>query len=653
MTKIRTVLIANRGEIACRVMRTAQERGIKTVAIYSDADEDALHVRLADVAVHIGGAAASESYLDIDKVLAAAKATGANAIHPGYGFLSERAEFAEACAQADIIFIGPRARAIAAMGDKAASKRRMIEAGVPTIPGYQEEDQSVAALTNAANEIGYPVMLKASAGGGGRGQRVVNSVDEIAEAVESAKRESLSSFGDDRLIVEKAIIGARHVEVQIMGDAHGNILHFGERDCSLQRRRQKVIEEAPSPVISPERRAQIGSAAVEAARAVDYHNAGTVEFLFDPASQEFYFLEMNTRLQVEHPVTEEVTGIDLVDLQFDIAEGNEIPFSQDEIDLFGWSIEARLYAEDPQKGFMPQTGVIHRLDWPLDAAIRVDAGVDQGNSVSEYYDPMIAKVIATGETRDDARERLAAYLERITLLGVTTNASFLVQLLRDEAFAAGEADTGYIERHLDALTGKEVSFNTLDAAIFGAACVDWHYGLLAGFSSRASAGFPMRLSVGETLVSVQIKLEGKRVSAVIDDVETSISVMSCDGDTVEFMGADGVRAAATIVRSGSDVYLKTDGRTISFQDLTYAPAEAAGGGGDAIRAPMAGVVTSISVDVGAMVEKGQTLATIEAMKMEHRLAAPRDGEVASVDVAIGDQLAIRAILINLKPETDG
>ena len=653
MTKIRTVLIANRGEIACRVMRTAQERGIKTVAIYSDADEDALHVRLADVAVHIGGAAASESYLDIDKVLAAAKATGANAIHPGYGFLSERAEFAEACAQADIIFIGPRARAIAAMGDKAASKRRMIEAGVPTIPGYQEEDQSVAALTNAANEIGYPVMLKASAGGGGRGQRVVTSVDEIAEAVESAKRESLSSFGDDRLIVEKAIIGARHVEVQIMGDAHGNILHFGERDCSLQRRRQKVIEEAPSPVISPERRAQIGSAAVEAARAVDYHNAGTVEFLFDPASQEFYFLEMNTRLQVEHPVTEEVTGIDLVDLQFDIAEGTEIPVSQDEIDLFGWSIEARLYAEDPQKAFMPQTGVIHRLDWPLDAAIRVDAGVDQGNSVSEYYDPMIAKVIATGETRDEARERLAAYLERITLLGVTTNASFLVQLLRDEAFAAGEADTGYIERHLDALTGKEVSFNTLDAAIFGAACVDWHYGLLAGFSSRASAGFPMRLSVGETLVSVQIKLEGKRVSAAIDGVETSISVMSCDGDTVEFMGADGVRAAASIVRSGSDVYLKTDGRTISFQDLTYAPAEAAGGGGDAIRAPMAGVVTSISVDVGAMVEKGQTLATIEAMKMEHRLAAPRDGEVASVDVAIGDQLAIRAILINLKPETDG
>ena len=653
MTKIRTVLIANRGEIACRVMRTAQERGIKTVAIYSDADEDALHVRLADVAVHIGGAAASESYLDIDKVLAAAKATGANAIHPGYGFLSERAEFAEACAQADIIFIGPRARAIAAMGDKAESKRRMIEAGVPTIPGYQEEDQSVAALTNAANEIGYPVMLKASAGGGGRGQRVVNSVDEIAEAIESAKRESLNSFGDDRLIVEKAIIGARHVEVQIMGDAHGNILHFGERDCSLQRRRQKVIEEAPSPVISPERRAQIGSAAVEAARAVDYHNAGTVEFLFDPASQEFYFLEMNTRLQVEHPVTEEVTGIDLVDLQFDIAEGTEIPVSQDEIDLFGWSIEARLYAEDPQKAFMPQTGVIHRLDWPLDAAIRVDAGVDQGNSVSEYYDPMIAKVIATGETRDDARERLAAYLERITLLGVTTNASFLVQLLRDEAFAAGEADTGYIERHLDALTGKEASFNTLDAAIFGAACVDWHYGLLAGFSSRASAGFPMRLSVGETLVSVQIKLEGKRVSAVIDDVETSISVMSCDGDTVEFMGADGVRAAATIVRSGSDVYLKTDGRTISFQDLTYAPAEAAGGGGDAIRAPMAGVVTSISVDVGAMVEKGQTLATIEAMKMEHRLAAPRDGEVASVDVAVGDQLAIRAILINLKPETDG
>ncbi|MEM6415434.1 MAG: biotin carboxylase N-terminal domain-containing protein [Pseudomonadota bacterium] len=649
MSKIRTVLVANRGEIACRIMRTARARGIQTVAVYSDADENALHVRTADKALHIGGAAAAESYLDIEKVIGAAKASGADAIHPGYGFLSERAAFAEACEEHGITFIGPSASAIAAMGDKAESKRRMIEAGVPTIPGYQDEDQSFAALKGAADSIGYPVMLKASAGGGGRGQRIVTSPDQLEAEIESAKRESLSSFGDDRLIVEKAIIGARHVEVQVMGDAHGNIIHFGERDCSLQRRRQKVIEEAPSPVISPEIRERMGEAAVEAARAVDYRNAGTVEFLYDPASAEFYFLEMNTRLQVEHPVTELVADVDLVSLQFDAAEGLELPIAQSDVDLKNWAIEARLYAEDPSNSFMPQTGKILRLKWPQDPDVRVDAGVGEGDTVSAHYDPMIAKVIAKGETRDQARERLAHYLEQMTLLGLTMNASFLVRLLQDDTFANGEADTGYVERELEQLIDHIDGISAKQAALVAAASIDWSHGVLSGFSSRGNAGFPMRLLVDGEIQTAAISLNRNKQTATIDDDTAEILIVDYDGELLRYKESD-ITTSATVVREGDIVYLQADGRSISIEDVTFAPAEAGGGAGDSVRAPMAGLVTSIAVDVDAKVKKGETLATIEAMKMEHRLTAPRDGVVASIATAVGDQVAIRAVLIELQPE---
>ncbi len=649
MKPLRSVLIANRGEIAVRVMRSAKERGMRTIAVYSDADEGAMHVRAADEAVRIGPAASAESYLKIEAVIEACKARGADCVHPGYGFLSENAAFAEALAKEGIIFVGPSAAAIAAMGDKAESKRRMIAAGVPTIPGYQDEDQSDASLIAAAKEIGFPVMVKASAGGGGRGQRIVSSADELLEAIASARREAASSFGDDRLIIEKAVVGARHVEVQVMGDAHGTVVHFGERDCTLQRRRQKVIEEAPSPVISSEMRERIGAAAVAAAEAVDYTGAGTVEFLFDPASEEFYFLEMNTRLQVEHPVTEIVAGVDLVDLQFEVAEGKPLPIAQEDLKLFGWAVEARLYAEDPAAGFLPQTGEIVRLDYPFDPDVRVDGGVAAGDEVTANYDPMIAKVIAEGATRDEARLRLAAFLDEMTLFGVTTNASFLSTLLRDETFAKGEADTTYIERHLDTLAPAAPDLTALEAALAAAATLDRSHDELTGWSSRRGVGFPFHLQCGEQVTNATVRCDGDRAAARIGEEVAEVTVISFEDGQLRY-GANARLASADATVDGDAIYLKVAGRVRSLLDVTYAPADAGGAGGDEVRAPMAGVVVSVDAAPGDAVEKGQTLAIIEAMKMEHRLTAPRDGVVEEVRAAAGDQVAIRASLVILKPE---
>ncbi|WP_375207107.1 acetyl/propionyl/methylcrotonyl-CoA carboxylase subunit alpha [Hyphococcus sp.] len=651
MTTIRKILIANRGEIACRVMRTARARGIASVAVYSDADENTLHVRMADEAVRIGGAEPAQSYLNIDAVIAAAKETGADAVHPGYGFLSERADFAKACAEAGLIFVGPPADAIAAMGDKAAAKKRMVEAGVPCVPGYQGDDQSDEILLAEAKKIGFPVMVKASAGGGGRGMRIVETKDELGEAIKSARKEAKSAFGDDRLIIERAVIGARHVEIQVFADAHGNCIHLGERDCSLQRRNQKVIEEAPSPVINAEKREEMGAAAVKAAQAVGYVGAGTVEFLYDPARDDFYFLEMNTRLQVEHPVTEMVTGLDLVGWQLDIASGKKLPISQDEVEINGWAMEARLYAEDPAQGFMPHSGKIRLLEFPEGEGVRIDSGVEEGDRVTTFYDPMIAKVIAHGATRDETRMRLAEALKKTSLLGFAHNRDFLVSLLEDESFAKGEADTGYIERNLDEIAKRKAPGGAASLALVGAALTDEPFGnLLTGWHSRGRSGFPLNLvNTGGKIVKTDIKLDGAEVTAAHDGEAASIEVLSKNENTIRFRH-NGRLGVARYIRNLYHLEVDAGGAWERYMDITLVPASDSAGGDDVIKAPMAGLVTSMRVGPGDPVSKGTIVATIEAMKMEHQLKAARDGVIADVLAKEGDQVAIRAKLVTLQTE---
>lgn len=649
MTKIRKLLIANRGEIACRVIRTARVRGLTTVAVYSDADADARHVRGADEAYHIGGPEPAQSYLNIEAVIGAAKASGADAVHPGYGFLSERAEFARACADAGLIFVGPSPEAIAAMGDKASSKELMIEAGVPCVPGYQGADQSDATFAAEAMKIGFPIMVKASAGGGGRGMRVVEDEDALGDAIKSARQEAESAFGDGRLLLERAVIGARHVEVQVFADAQGNCIHLGERDCSLQRRNQKVIEEAPSPVIDEALRAKMGEAAVSAAKAVRYQNAGTVEFLFDPKRREFYFLEMNTRLQVEHPVTECITGLDLVDWQLDIAQGKPLPLKQADVPLDGWAMEARLYAEDPEQAFMPFAGEVTRWDAP--SSVRIDTGVEQGDVVSAHYDPMIAKVIAHGRTRDEARLKLSAALSKMTVFGFAHNRDFLVALLEDEMFAKGEAATNYIESNLDRLAARGRPGGTAEPAIIAALLVDQPFDdLLTGWNSRGAGGFPLRVqrNGGETLTA-EILMNGLDITAIRGEESVTISVIERSCAHLKFQHEARTYTAA-FARHDKQIEIDLDGVSARYLDLVLAPAGDEAGGDVSIKAPMAGLVTSVRAEPGDAVAKGQTLITIEAMKMEHQLKAQRDGVIAEVLASEGDQVAIRAKLIILETE---
>ena len=599
MKQIRKLLVANRGEIACRIMRTAKELGITTIAIYSDADASTRHVRLADEAIHIGGSEASQSYLNIETVIAAAKKAGADAIHPGYGFLSERADFARACSEVGIIFIGPPADAIAAMGDKAESKRRMIDAGVPCVPGYQGDDQSDAVLTREAEKTGFPVMVKASSGGGGRGMRIVQNRDELGEAIASARKEAKSAFGDDRLLIERAVTGARHVEIQVFADAHGNCVHLGERDCSLQRRNQKVIEEAPSPVINADIRAKMGAAAVKAAQAVGYQGAGTVEFLFDPARDEFYFLEMNTRLQVEHPVTEMVTGFDLVSWQLAVAEGAPLPISQYRVALDGWGMEARLYAEDPAQGFMPHSGIARLLEFPEMEGVRIDTGIEQGDLVTTFYDPMIAKVIAYGATRDEARMRLAAALKKTVLLGFAHNRDFLVALLEDETFAKGEADTGYIEANLDRLGKRNAPGGAAALALAGAALVDRSFDdVLTGWNSRGAAGFPLHLvNSSQQIIKADIRLKGAHVTAAHDGAETDVEVLVKTKNAICYRH-DGRIAEARFARNLSHLEIDVDGAWERYMDFTLAPASDAGGGDDVVKSPTTRVVETSGTCTG-------------------------------------------------------
>ncbi|WP_380786014.1 acetyl/propionyl/methylcrotonyl-CoA carboxylase subunit alpha [Sphingomonas sp. R86521] len=607
---IGSLLIANRGEIACRIIRTARAMGIRTVAVYSDADAKALHVRQADEAVHIGASPARESYLRGDRIIAAALATGAEAIHPGYGFLSENAEFAQAVIDAGLVWVGPNPDSIRAMGLKDAAKALMVAAGVPVTPGYMGDDQSLERLQAEADATGYPVLIKAVAGGGGKGMRRVDAAADFADALLSCRREAASSFGNDHVLIEKYILSPRHIEVQVFGDSHGNVVHLFERDCSLQRRHQKVIEEAPAPGMDAATREAICAAAVKAAKAVDYVGAGTIEFIADASeglrADRIWFMEMNTRLQVEHPVTEEITGQDLVEWQLRVASGEVLPKRQDELAIDGWAIEARLYAEDPRTGFLPSIGTLDRFD--LGQATRVDTGVEQGAAISPFYDPMIAKVVAWGPDRETARETLADALDGAVVWPVRSNAGFLVEALDHPVFVAGTVDTGLIAREGDALMPPERP--TEEALIAAAAALS---------GGRANAGF--RLNAPRRLEGLFL-LDGKPVP--VDFVDAP-ALTAIDGDV--------------LITEGGQTWQLTPWRATGV---------AAGAAADgAILSPMPGRIIAADVAVGDAVVKGQKLVTLEAMKMEHSLTAPFDGVVEALSATVGGQVSEGTVLVTI------
>ena len=603
---IQSILIANRGEIACRIIRTAREMGIRTIAVYSDADAKALHVREADEAVHIGPSPARESYLIGEKIIAAAKATGAEAIHPGYGFLSENAEFAQAVTDAGIIWVGPKPSSITAMGLKDAAKKLMAEAGVPVTPGYMGENQDPVYLAEQAAAIGYPVLIKAVAGGGGKGMRKVDAATDFLDALASCQREAAASFGNDHVLIEKYILTPRHIEVQVFGDTHGNVVHLFERDCSLQRRHQKVIEEAPAPGMDEVTREALCAAAVRAAKAVDYVGAGTIEFIADASeglrADRIWFMEMNTRLQVEHPVTEEITGVDLVEWQLRVASGEPIPLAQHELSINGWAMEARLYAEDPSKGFLPSIGTLELFQLP-DHIGRVDTGVYETAEVSPFYDPMIAKVIAWGEDREEARELLSEMLEDSAIWPVKTNSAFLINALDHPDFVAGTVDTGLIGRDGDAMTAEP---EPTKQALTNAAMALVPRSLQAGFRLNAP-----------DVRTAPFLLDGKRVE-------------------VELHGPGAEQPApAMLVAEAGSVWQLAPWRA-------EASAGAAAGDG-AILSPMPGKVIAVEVAAGDKVTKGQKLLTLEAMKMEHSLTAPFDGVVAELNATAGAQVQVEAL----------
>lgn len=618
---ITSLLIANRGEIACRIIRTARRLGIRTVAVYSDADANALHVRQADAAIHIGGAQARDSYLVGERIIAAAKEAGAEAIHPGYGFLSENADFAEAVVAAGLIWVGPDPDSIRAMGLKDAAKKLMQDARVPVTPGYLGEDQSLDRLQREADKIGYPVLIKAVAGGGGKGMRRVDASADFADALAGCQREAASSFGDDRVLIEKYILAPRHIEVQVFGDTHGNIVHLFERDCSMQRRHQKVIEEAPAPGMDKGARFAVCEAAVKAARAVNYVGAGTIEFIADAShglhGDRIWFMEMNTRLQVEHPVTEAITGVDLVEWQLRVASGEPLPLRQEEIAINGHAIEARLYAEDPAKGFLPSTGKLEALDFPVNA--RVDTGVEAGSVISPFYDPMIAKLIVHSDTREEAIALLRSELSYLTVWPVRTNAGFLFRLLGDGDFAHARLDTGLIERRGEALT-----IDPLPSAADLTQAIRWLEAEVPGDAlpmTHGLEGFRLnRAPVAERAVSVN----GDRVTFTADH-----------GDLTSHFHGHERDGAALLVHGGATFRITAD--------RTDGAAGAAAGDGS-ILAPMPGRIVSVEVAQGQAVTAGQKLLVLEAMKMEQALTAPFDGTVETLAAVPGAQVQVDALL---------
>ncbi len=642
-----TVLVANRGEIAVRVIRTLREQGVRSVAVFSDADADARHVREADTAVRIGPPAASESYLNVAALLEAARRTGAQAVHPGYGFLAENAEFAQACADAGLVFIGPPASAIALMGDKIRAKETVAAYGVPVVPGSSGSGLTDAQLEEAAREIGTPVLLKPSAGGGGKGMRLVRDAAVLADEIAAARREARASFGDDTLLVERWIDRPRHIEIQVLADAHGNVIHLGERECSLQRRHQKIIEEAPSVLLDAETRAAMGEAAVQAARSCGYVGAGTVEFIVpgnDPAS--YYFMEMNTRLQVEHPVTELVTGLDLVEWQLRVASGEQLPYAQEDITLTGWAIEARVCAEDPSRGFLPSGGTVLALREPQGGGVRTDSGLSEGVPVGSLYDPMLSKVIAYGPDRATALRKLRAALADTVILGVPTNAGFLRRLLAHPDVVSGDLDTGLVEREAEGLVPDGVPDEVyaaaaavrLDALAPRPDAGGWTdpFSVPSGWRTggvRAPLVFPLRVAGREPVA------QNSPASATVTADRVTVEQ---DGTVVHFH------------RSGD--WLGRDGDTWHVQDHDPVEASLSGagrGGADTLAAPMPGTVTVVKVAVGDEVEAGQSLLVVEAMKMEHVIAAPHAGTVTELDVTAGATVAMDQILAVVVPVADG
>ncbi len=657
-----SVLIANRGEIACRIARTAKRLGMRTIAVYSAADTRALHRRLCDEAHCIGPAEPRESYLSIERLLEVAKDTGAECVHPGYGFLSENADFADACAQADLVFVGPPAAAIRAMGLKDRAKALMEKAGVPIVPGYHGERQDAKFLKEKAYEIGYPVLIKPAAGGGGRGLRRVDKHADFDEALAGAIREVGTAFGSSRILIEKYISAPRHIEMQIFADRHGQVIHLGERDCSLQRRHQKVIEEAPAPSMTADLRAQMGAAAVEAAKAVGYVGAGTVEFVADGSkglrAGAFWFIEMNTRLQVEHPVTEAVTGLDLVAWQFQVAAGEKLPLMQAQIRLDCHAVEARVYAEDPENGFLPSPGTIAALELPGD--VRVDSGVETGGEVTPFYDPMIAKLIAPGSTREQAIDRLAAALDRTLIVGVRSNVAFLGALCRSEAFRQGRVDTGFIDRDLAALgavpRGCDRAAAALGVARLLAAAQTDEEAAVDGDAAPHGSGFaadsdsPWAARDGFQLggsrsITVPILIDGEGASATVSFGKQGMNV-----------AVDSVAPAddARVFEAGPDVYVLRQGRQtrVRLQDVSVAAPEAGAGDG-VVKAPMHGKVLELFVGAGDRVGAGERVAVIEAMKMEHTLRAPYAGVVVAVAVAAGAQVVEGGKIMVIEPVEKG
>ncbi|MDH3306718.1 MAG: ATP-grasp domain-containing protein [Acidimicrobiia bacterium] len=650
---IRRVLVANRSEIARRVFRTCREMGIETVAVYSDADANEVYVADADHAVALGAPEPSASYLDIDRVVAAARATGADAIHPGYGFLSENPAFARACGDAGITFIGPSPDALEKMGSKLESKRIMDEAGVPGLLSIEvTPDLDVVA---AADRFGYPILVKASAGGGGKGMRIVRKAEDLADAVSGAIREATSAFGDGTVFLEKYLERPRHVEIQVFGDTHGTVIHLFERDCSIQRRHQKIIEESPSPAVDPELRERMGAAAVAAARAVDYVGAGTVEFLLD-RDRNFYFLEMNTRLQVEHPVTEAITGLDLVRLQFEVAEGNPLAADAINATVTGHAIEARLYAEDPANDYLPVTGTVERFHLE---DVRVDTGVTDGSVVSIYYDPMLAKVIAHGATRSDAIRVLATALRRGSIHGLTTNRELLVRVLESDAFAAGDTDTEFLERVDPAEWSRPLAERdtrrtlALAAALAGQAerraLAQVLTSLPAGWRNSPSQLNPAMFTDGSEMISVGYRVLGSKVVAEVDGAPVEgVTLHAARPDHVD-MEMGGVRRAYAITRKANTYFVDSAAGSAALVELPLLPVAESATDPGSLLAPMPGKVVRIVATEGAVVEAGATLLIVEAMKMEHAIAAPRAGMVASISVTEGEQVDNDQVLAVVEP----
>ncbi|MCO4319851.1 acetyl/propionyl/methylcrotonyl-CoA carboxylase subunit alpha [Phyllobacterium sp. 21LDTY02-6] len=670
-TSFSKILVANRGEIACRIMRTAQRMGIATVAVYSDADAKALHVAMADEAVNIGPAPVTDSYLRADKIIEAALHTGADAIHPGYGFLSENPGFVDAVTKAGLVFIGPSAEAIRAMGLKDAAKRLMEKAGVPVVPGYHGEAQELVVLASKAREIGYPVLIKARAGGGGKGMRKVDDPDDFAEALGSARREAKSAFGDDRVLVEKYIAKPRHIEVQVFGDNHGNVVHLFERDCSLQRRHQKVIEEAPAPGITDEMRAAMTGAAVKAARAISYSGAGTIEFIVDATEglqpDRFWFMEMNTRLQVEHPVTEMVTGLDLVEWQLRVAAGEALPLSQAQIRLDGHAVEARLYAEDPARSFLPAVGTLHHIAFPEAAgsgAIRIETGVRSGDEISPFYDPMIAKIVVRAASRSEALATMSDALLHTEIAGTITNAGFLAALAAQADFVAGDVDTGLIDRNVDSLiTRAAAPEGARELAILAASGLlepapggdPWSD--LRGYSNLGTQSYPVLLKTETGVERHNVRIIGGGIGG---SGRTTIGgaghfgMDGPDGTTELRVRRDGphwhvvgrhVNMRAKTVAVPNGIAVLSGGTVASFALADpFLLAEEAAHAGDRLNAPMPGLVKSVRATSGDTVRKGQILLVLEAMKMEHTITAPHDGKILEI-VAENTQVKENAALV--------